>query len=273
MKYLETKHEKRSFAITATLHVLLILLLLFFGFTYLDPPPESGIAINFGTSEVGSGNNQPTEPVQSAPQQSRPEVTPVESTIQEDVVTSEIAEAPVIEKKEKRKPVEQTPEPVKEQPKEPVKKPDPKPQKSTTDALSSVLNGPESDGRATGGEGNDNLAGDKGSPDGDPDAAAYYGNGLGLDGDGNYRLGGRRALNKEKFVQDCNESGLVVVQIEVDRNGQVIRATPGVKGTTNNAACLLDPARRAAMATRFNSDDKAPAKQVGTIIYNFKLSE
>ena len=273
MKYLKTEHEKKSFAITVILHVLLILLLLFFGFTYLDPPPESGIAINFGTSEVGSGDNQPTEPVQSAPQQSRPEVTPVESNIQEEVVTSEISEAPVIEKKERKEPVVETPEPVKEEPKEPVKKPDPKPEKSTTDALSSVLNGPESNGRATGGEGNDNLAGDKGDPSGDPDAEAYYGNGLGLDGDGNYRLGGRRALNKEKFVQDCNESGIVVVQIEVNRSGQVIRAVPGVKGTTNNAACLTDPAKRAALATRFNSDENAPAKQVGTIIYNFKLSE
>jgi len=27
------------------------------------------------------------------------------------------------------------------------------------------------------------------------------------------------------------------------------------------------------MATRFNSDSNAPSRQVGTIIYNFKLSE
>lgn len=273
MKYLETQHERKSFAITVVLHVLLILILFFFGFKYLDPPPESGIAINFGTSEVGSGTNQPKEPVQSAPQQTRPEVTPVESNVQEEIVTSEISDAPVIEKKKKDEPVVKKQEPVKEQPKEPAKKPDPKPDKSTTDALSSILNGPENDGSARGGEGNDNQAGDKGDPNGDPNASAYYGNGSGLDGDGNYRLGGRRALNKEKFVQDCNESGIVVVQIEVNQNGQVTRAIPGVKGTTNNASCLTDPARRAALATRFNSDDNAPSKQVGTIIYNFKLSE
>jgi periplasmic protein TonB len=59
----------------------------------------------------------------------------------------------------------------------------------------------------------------------------------------------------------------------VNRSGQVVRATPGVKGTTNNAACLTDPAKRAALATTFNSDSNAPATQVGTIIYNFKLSE
>ncbi|MFD2518187.1 energy transducer TonB [Salinimicrobium flavum] len=274
MKLLETKHEKKSFAITVALHVLLILLLLFFGFKYLDPPPEKGIAINFGTSDVGSGTEQPTEPVKSQPQNTSPEVTPVKTEISEKVVTQEAVEAPVIEKKKKvEEPiVEKTVKPVEKEP-EPVKKPDPKPDKSTTDALSSILNGPKSDGQATGGEGNDDAAGDKGSPDGSPDAKSYYGTGMGLDGDGNYRLGGRKALNKEKFIQDCNESGIVVVQIEVDRNGQVIRATPGVKGTTNSSQCLLDPAKRAALATRFNSDSKAPATQVGTIVYNFKLSE
>lgn len=272
MKLLETKHEKKSFAITVVIHVLLILLLLFFGFTYLDPPPESGIAINFGTSDVGSGIEQPTEPVKAAPQKTSAEVTPVETSIKEEVVTQEVVEAPVVEKKKEDPVIQKTEKPVKKI-EEPAKKPDPKPDKSTTDALSSILNGPKSDGKATGGEGDDQVAGDKGSPDGDPDAKAYYGTGMGLDGDGNYRLGGRKALNKEKFVQDCNESGVVVVQIEVNRNGDVIRATPGMKGTTNNAACLMDPAKRAALATRFNSDSKAPARQVGTIIYNFKLSE
>ena len=151
--------------------------------------------------------------------------------------------------------------------------PDPTQYKKTTDALSSLINGPKSDGTEKGGEGNDDVAGDRGNVDGDPNAKSYYGNGKGLDGDGNYLLGGRKALNKEKFVQECNEAGIVVVSIEVDRNGKVSSATAGVRGTTNNSKCLLDPAKRAAMATRFNSDAKAPAKQIGKIIYKFSLSE
>ncbi len=272
MSLLNTQHERKSFTITVVLHVLLILLLLFFGMTYLDPPPENGIAINFGTSDVGSGDVQPTEAVKAAPKQTTtPEVSQPKPVV-EEVVTQENVEAPVVVKKAEKKPVVN--EPVeKPKPVPPAKKPDPTPEKSTTDALSSILNGPKSEGTARGGEGNDQAAGDKGSRDGDPNASAYYGNGLGLDGDGNYRLGGRRALNKEKFVQECNESGIVVVQIEVNQNGQVTKATPGVKGTTNSAGCLLDPARRAALATRFNSDPNAPSKQVGTIVYNFKLSD
>ena len=273
VKYIETAHEKKSLAITVVIHVVLILLLLFFGFKYLDPPPENGIAINFGTSEVGSGAEQPTEPVKSSPQKTTPPpVAAVETPIKDEVVTQETEEAPVIEKKKIEKKVVQAETPVKKEV-EPVKKPDPKPDKSTTDALSSILNGPERDGRATGGEGNDRLAGDKGDPNGDLNASSYYGNGKGLDGDGNYLLGGRKALNKEKFVQDCNESGIVVVQIKVGRNGRVVSAVPGVKGTTNTAQCLTAPAKRAALATVFNSDPDAPEVQTGTIIYNFKLSD
>lgn len=258
--------------ITVILHVVILLLLFFVGMTYLDPPIEQGIAINFGTSDVGSGTIQPTEKIESAPQQtSPPPVSQPKSEIKENVVSQKMEEAPVVEKEKPKK--EKVETPVTEKPKEEVKKAEPKPDKSTTDALSNILNGPKSDGKAKGGEGDDGKPGDKGSPDGDPNASSYYGTGKGLDGDGNYQLGGRKALNKEKFMQDCNESGIVVVNIEVDRGGKVINATAGVRGSTNTSKCLLEPARKAALATRFNPDDQAPAKQVGKIIYKFSLSE
>ncbi len=258
--------------ITVVLHVIILILLFYVGMKYLDPPLEQGIAVNFGTTEMGSGKIQPTEKIESAPQKATPPpVSSVKTEIKEDAVTQDNEEAPVIKKEKPKK--EQTETSVKEQPKEEVKKPDPKPDKSTTDALSSILNGPRNDGTAKGGEGNDDKPGDKGDPDGDPNASSYYGTGKGLDGDGNYLLGGRKALNKEKFMQDCNEAGIVVVSIEVDRSGKVIHATPGVRGTTNNSRCLLEPAKRAALATKFNADDKAPSKQIGKIIYKFSLSE
>ena len=68
---------------------------------------------------------------------------------------------------------------------------------------------------------------------------------------------------------DCNEEGRVYVTISVDKSGNVITAHPGVMGTTKSATCLLQRAKEAALKTKFNADTKAPAKQVGTIIYNF----
>jgi len=263
--------------ITVIIHVILILLLLFvFGLKYMDPPLESGIAVNFGNSDVGSGSLKPSEPVRSAPKQSKPKpVSKKAEELKEEVITQEIEEAPVIENKEKKKENKVTParEEQEEEPVEEEVEPDPTPDKATTDALSSLINAPKRDGNADTSEGNDQIGGDKGRPDGDPKASAYYGTGKGLDGDGNYLLGGRRALNKEKYQQQCNEAGVVVVSIEVDRSGKVISAVPGVRGTTNNSRCLLEPARKAALATRFNGDPMAPDKQIGKIIYRFRLSE
>lgn len=287
MALFQEKSEKKSLIITVIFNVVLIFVLFFFGLTYMDPPEEGGIAVNFGTSEVGSGAVQPTTPPKTEPveettpkqEESEPESQPEEPE-QEEVLTQENEDAPVIadkkEEKDKTEEKEETQETKKEEKKEekePEPKPDPKPDQSTSDALKNILSGKKQDGEENQGEGNDNQAGDKGDPSGDPNASSYYGQGKGLDGDGNYRLGGRRALNKQKYTQDCNESGVVVVEIKVNQNGQVVRAKPGVKGTTNTSNCLLEPARQAALDTKFNTDAKAPSTQTGYIIYEFKLSE
>ena len=242
---------------------------------YLDPPEEGGIAVNFGTSSVGSGDVQPTEPVASAPKNTAPEPvpTPPQPEVTEEVVTQDVEDAPVIEEKPEEKPkVEKPIEKPEEKPVEETK-PDPTPDKSTTSALDALINGPKKDEASQGGEGDDNQSGDKGDPDGDPNASSYYGTGKGLDGDGNYQLGGRSPLGKPKRVQECNEAGVVVVSIEVDRSGKVIKAVAGVRGTTNNTRCLLEPAKAAALATKFNADEKAPSKQIGKIVYRFSLSD
>lgn len=286
MRILETEHEKKSFALTTALFVLLFLLLLFLKLT-VDPIPaelEGGggggeIAINFGNSEVGSGKNYQSKNV------SVPKATaiPVKTISQvEKVLTQETTTAPVISQ---TKTTEKIP------PKAIVKEA-PKPSKSTTDALASLMNGSN-----TSGDGNDKTAGNKGKIYGDPNAKGYnggggtgtgtgggngsgtglgngsgYGNGSGT-GTGNYQLGNRKALSKPQPKYLCNEQGTVVVQISVDRNGTVISANPGIKGTTNTAKCLLDQARIAAMNTKWQSDNTAPSTQIGKIIYNFKLTQ
>ena len=64
----------------------------------------------------------------------------------------------------------------------------------------------------------------------------------------------------------------MVVEVTVDQNGRTISATPGIKGTTNTASCLLDQAKIAAMNTKWSPDSNAAAKQVGKIVYNFSLN-
>ena len=264
MSYFKTEEEKKSFRITVAIHIVIVLLLFLFGLKYFDPPIEQGIAVNFGTTDFGSGEIQPLEQIQTSPSQTQAQPETSEPVVEEDVVTQDNVEAPVTKKVEK--PKENT-TPPKEQPKERPKA-ELTPDKETSDAVSSFINAPKQDGVAQSGEGDDNKAGDEGSPDGSP----YYGIGKGLDGDENYLLRGRRAVNKVIIVQDCDREGIVVVDITVDRNGNVTSAVPGVRGTTNNSKCLTDPARQAALETKFNSDPKAPVGQRGQIIYRFSLS-
>lgn len=282
MSFLDTKHKKKSFTLTTVLLAILVALLFFIGLHYMDPPPENGITVNFGMTEFGSGDVQPLEKIKSAPEEKAREEQPEKTTTdeapaevekpQEEVLTDDKAEdAPVIPpKKEEKKPVvKETPKPAEEKPKEEPKKPS----KSTSDALSNILNGPKSDGTESKGEGDDNKAGDKGNPDGDPYASSYYGTpGSGSGGVG-YGLSGRSLLSRGKVQQDCNEEGRVVVKIEVDKNGNVIDAVPGVKGTTNNHPCLLEPAKKTAFMFKWNQDADAPSRQIGFVVVNFKLGE
>jgi protein TonB len=242
---------------------------------YTDPPQEYGLAINFGDANVGSG-----EPVRKTKKISTPEIvekpevveeevkeTPKE-IIEEEVITTDTSkEVLVVEKiKEEKKPVK------KEVKKEKAKEvPKPKPSKETTDALNSLLNGNSSDGNPKG-QGDNKKEGVKGNVKGDPDANKYYGN-TGSGAGGNYNLAGRKALSKPIEQPECQEEGIVVVRITVDKNGKVITAIPGVKGSTNTAACLLKPAKAAALKTTWNADSKAPTKQTGTIIYKFSLTK
>ena len=265
MKYIETEEEKKSFLITSIIFVILFVLFFYLGLTSLDPPPENGIAINFGTTEFGSGDKQPTEAIQSAP---TPTAAKEAAASNDDVLSQDVEEAVVIKAKKKIQPTNETAkEEVKPKPKEILK-----PSKSTSDALSSLINGPKSDGKAKGGEGNDNLAGDKGSPNGNPYANSYYGSGSGSGNGSGWGLNGRSISSRGKEVQKCNEFGTVVVQITVNRNGNVIAAKYS-KGTTNTNLCLIEPALATARKYKWQPDANAPETQIGFITVNFKISE
>lgn len=278
MSIFDTKHKRKSAIITSSILAAIIYLIFTFGLDYLDPPLEYGIAINYGTSNVGQGKPK-TTPIKKTPKPPVKEEKVEEvvkevpkETIKEDVITDDRKEAPVIEKPKKE---EKKKQPKKEEPKKEKPKPKPKPKKpskNTLKAFDNLLKGEKSDGKPKG-EGDDNVDGIKGKENGDPKSSKYYGNTSKGNGDPNYNLAGRNALNKPIKQPDCEEEGTVVVTIEVDKNGRVISAKPGAKGTTNSAPCLFKPAREAALNTTWNADVNAPSKQKGTIIYKFTLTK
>ncbi|MCF6167946.1 energy transducer TonB [Lutibacter sp.] len=293
LRFLDTKNKRKSAVLTSVIMSLLLISIFFVGITYLDPPEEYGIAINFGTSNVGMGNVQPKAPLKTVSEEkimeekqeevqetSEPKIKEKVSEAVEDVATQNNEESIAIKKKQdgKRKADEiarkkQLEKDKIERAKQAAiakQKAEEAAKRKKLDALIGGIN--NSSGTANGGEGNDLTPGDKGNINGDPNANGYYGNGGG-GGSGDYNLGNRKPINRPKPNYVCNEEGLVVVRIEVNTYGKVIKATPGVKGSTNTAQCLLIQAKEAALKTTWQPDTNAPSKQVGTIKYRFSLSQ
>lgn len=91
-------------------------------------------------------------------------------------------------------------------------------------------------------------------------------------GEPNARLKGRTVVGTlPKPFYGVQNSGIVVVDILVDRYGNVTSAVPGGAGTTVTDIDLWNAARKAALDTQFNVKADAPLQQAGTITYIFKL--
>ena len=300
-----TPEEKRkSFLIATAIYAALLLILFFIRFW---PPSDAelamlgggggggGVEVNFGDTDMGSGADYKSEvlDVKDVVKQTAAAATP-----EEDIIASE-DEADktdvVVPKHDKPK---ETPKPVVPKETKPVVV---KPKVNTTanSALDNILKGNK------GGDGNTGKAGNQGSANGTINSTGYgsggsgggtgggtgSGNGTGTgpgsgsgsgggNGSGNglgngsgYSLGNRKALTKPAPAYTCNEEGTVVVQITVDKNGNVIEAKPGARGTTNTASCLASQARIAAMKTKWEASPDGAEKQVGTIRYNFSLKD
>lgn len=297
--------KRKSFAIALLLYSLLLIALFFIRFW----PPAGyekallaggggggGMEINFGDSEVGRGDNYKSEVLDV---KDNAKTTPTASQPDDEIISEDDKDENTAVIPKNNAPKTPVKVPVKD-----VKQPTPdkpKVKQTTNDALSSILSG-----NNRGGDGNDKTGGNKGSTNGNINSSGYYGsggsgggtgggngtgNGTGTgagsgsgsgggNGSGNglgsgagYSLAGRKALTKPAPDYNCNEEGVVVVQITVDKNGNVVEAKPGARGTTNTASCLTSQAKAAAMRTKWSPSPDGAEKQVGTIRYNFSLKD
>ncbi len=257
--------DNRAFILTAGFFTLLLFLSLFLGFiTPLPLPAEQGILINFGDDDNGIGavEPRPVEKVEKQPEASQPAaVTP---TNEPEQMTQDFEEAPAVQVKK--------PTPVK--PKETTdskKKTKDKPKEEPKPVVDNrALWGKNKNTESTTSEGDAGGVGNQGDPAGDVNTknrslGSGVGEGVGFD------LDGRSSVSLPAPKIDQQKRGTVVVQITVDRSGKVINAVPGVRGSTTLDSYLMDVAKRAALRSKFNSKDDAPAYQVGTITYVFNL--
>ncbi|MDC1259357.1 energy transducer TonB [Flavobacteriaceae bacterium] len=281
MGYFETKHQKQSARLTTVIMLLLLLLLFVVGPGYMDPPLEYGVAVNFGTSDTGSGAEQPkkllasestpvSEPVVE-PEKAAPPVQSTEPAASEEVLTSEDLETIAIKKAEAETAKRQADAEAKAEEERLKREADIKAKKKQDlDALMGGIG--TDDGTDDGSEGDDDTPGDKGQLNGDPYASSYFGSPGSGNGGVGYGLNGRGRPSKSKVIPDCDEEGTVVVEIHVNQNGNVVKAIPGKRGTTGDI-CLYEAAKKTALTHKWPADSKAPAKQIGFVIVDFSVRQ
>ena len=255
-------------------HTGLLAFAILFGFaTPLPLPEEEGILINFGTDDFGAGDEEPM--YSEIPEESTPPpqeaVSPTEST--EEIISQDFEEAPVVTEKPQEKPQADKQEEVitPEEITKPVVEEQPPPEKEPPKVNERALYKGSKDTDATGSEGITEGEGNQGSITGSPDSDNYA-DGLSSGGGGiNFSLAVRNPVSIPKPEYNSQVSGTIVVRIRVNRDGKVISAEPGVKGSNILDETLLEAARKAALKARFNSKSDAAYTQAGTITYHFVL--
>lgn len=247
------KDNKNGIIGTVLFHVMLLLIILFFGFAAPEPkfPDPEGILINFGTDNQGSGDIEPENKVNKIVNK---QVS--ENKVVEENLTQDYQESAEVKKQHNN---------IKENKVNKKENKEVKPEVNKTALFPSNNNNNSNNEGETGDEGN------QGRIDGSKDSKSHVGNGLGNDGIG-YSLNGRAPIGKfpKPLYSGENKSGKVIIEIKVDKYGKVISAVKKEKGSTTSDPELVNAAIKAAWKARFNQDLNS-IQQVGTITYNFDL--
>ena len=273
--------RSRSAILTVAIHAVLFLILLFTLMTTTIPPfPEAGggggVLVNIGVLDEASGDVQPmSENITKEPVVEK--VKPAISQ-EEKIATQDIEEAPIAKenKTEKKivKPVKTDVKTTKveKKPVEPVKIVDQR----------AIYQGKTTASKS---QGTGKGAGDQGDPAGDPNSKYTGKNGSGGSGPGNgpgqgpgsgpgnngvsFSLAGRHMVRTPQISDRSQETGKVVVDITVDKDGNVSSAIPGGRGSTTTSPLLYKLAKDAAMKAKFNASPEEADIQKGTITFVF----
>ena len=280
----DSPHKKKSAGITFVVLLLLIFLFFVLGLTYYDPPIDYGMEINLGSTIQRTGKIKKqkqksikldgVEKDQNSVKSSNKTNSEINSYKKSERVLMEKKSSVSLPKKENTK--NQNLKKVKEEKKIkklPMKKETPKVSKTTKSIVSNLLKKTNKEKNTSSNIGEELSNKNNESLNQNGYSSTYYNNSISGSYAKEYGLNGRSLQSKGKVLQECNEQGLVVVRISVNRQGDVILAEPGVKGTTNTHPCLLEPAKKTAQLHKWLPDTEAPEIQIGFVVIQFKLGE
>ncbi len=269
--------RSRSAILSVAVHAGLFLILLFTMLkTEVPPFPETGgsggVIVNIGMVDEASGEIQPmAEIVSKDPvvEKVQPSTAPEENVATQDLEEVNIPPAKKVDTKKDVKPTKTEVKTV-TKPAEPVK----------TVNTSALYQGKTTASKS---QGTGSGSGDQGDKNGDPNSkyTGKNGNGTG-DGGGegtgqgngtgkgiSFSLSGRKLIRTPQITDHSQETGKVVVDITVDKDGAVETAIPGGRGSTTTSAYLFRLAKEAAMKAKFNPSPEGADIQKGTISFVF----
>ncbi|SDE29050.1 outer membrane transport energization protein TonB [Mucilaginibacter pineti] len=270
MDYREDNNYPRAFLATGIIMALLIAACYFIVFQ--NPPKEQegtgGILVNYGTVDEGMGNDymsteepsvaekanhvKPEKVTKETPTEEKP--TPESSD--KTVVTQNTEDAPEVAAPTKKATNTVTAT-------QPVKTP-----AKPTVNQNALYKGKASTGTGEG-DGTGNTPGNQGKPNGSTLTNNY--NGTGSGNGGNLNLSSRNFVSKPTIDDGNRFTGKIVIDIEVDKAGNVISAKAG-RGTTISDYNLITKCENAVKNSRITSLDTAPDTQQGSVVFVFKVN-
>ncbi|HRO42640.1 MAG TPA: hypothetical protein PL009_07380 [Flavipsychrobacter sp.] len=267
----------KAAATTVVVHILLFLLFIFLSYStpVTAPVEELGMEVNLGTSDEGSGFDQPMST--DAPSASNV-ATIYKSAAQQneetrDLMQSDDPDAPAIappatstnnsrfnsqpsNNQRSRTSERQTNANTNAQPQRPR-------------YVYSASAGPGGNNASTNqpgtNEGNTTGEGDRGVPGGTPGSANYTGSPGNGTGGISHNFSGRE-ISPRQFVAEFNQGGKVVVRVKVNREGNIISKT--IKSSPNKR--LSDIALQKLSQAKFSKNPDAAPEQIGDITFVFK---
>lgn len=295
------KDKRRGWITSFAVHAILLILAILPLLSYEDPPPgQQGVLVSFGQPDMGRGDDRPDtqqeevfeelteeaapeEPIEEVPEEvvevteeAVPEdvAEPVESLPEEVVTTDQPDEVAIKKQKE---------EEARKQQEELEKKREAEVARKKAEAEAEAKRKAEAEAKKKAeyeaakkqfgdvfgdGKGKNDKDGNQGDPDGDPDASRLEGvsTGSGMVGGG---LGDRGVVYVPKIKDDSQKTGIVVISVCVDQNGDVTSAKYTQKGSTTADSQLRNIAISNAKKFRFSKS--GVDKQCGTITIDFRV--
>ena len=270
MIYQEENNYPKAIAIATVVMGLLIALSFIWvigSFQPEEPIGMGGIVVNYGTSKDGMGNDytsidEPsTDPNANnkVPDQVTPEqkVAPTTSSDVDakDIVTQSTEDAPVVNTKATK--TTNTPTTVTEN----------KPTQPTINQ-NAIYRKPDKNTGTGRGDGTGDTPGNQGERDGDP-LSPYYG--TGGSGLGNKPLPLSNFRNLVKPEDDGQETGTIMVKIQVNKQGRVIDATAGAKGTTFSNTAMYRKCEASMMNASLNAITSGPEIRIFYVPFVFRV--